>query len=313
MSQDAAKEILKATHAGIIKIGDLELACAVLQDGTRVLSERGVEKALGRTRAGSRWRKKQIADADVHLPVYLSANNLKPFISKDLALEVTPPIIYKNLRGGGVVHGVDASKLPKICEVWLKARDAGSLFPHQEHLAVHADILMRGLAHIGIIALVDEVTGYQEIRDRLYLQEILEKYIAKELLAWTKQFPDEFYEQMFRLRGWSYRPLSVKRPSVVGHFTNDVVYARLAPSVLEALKKVTPKDSKGRRKHRLHQRLTEDVGHPKLAEHLSNVITLMRVSPNWMNFYRLLQRAFPKHEENLPLPFPDEEEEREES
>ena len=82
--------------------------------------------------------------------------------------------------------------------------------------------------------------------------------------------------------------------------TNDMVYARLAPGILSELRTRTPKDEKGRRKHRYHQLFTDDLGHPKLQEHLSNVITLMKASPNIATFRRLLQRALPKVGENLP-------------
>jgi len=87
--------------------------------------------------------------------------------------------------------------------------------------------------------------------------------------------------------------------------TNDMVYARLAPGILDELKIRTPKDKKGRRKHRYHQLFTDDIGHPKLQEHLSNVITLMKASPNIATFRRLLQRAKPKIGESLPMDIPE--------
>lgn len=174
-------------------------------------------------------------------------------------------------------------------------------------LAIASEILVRSFAKVGIIALVDEATGYQEIRDRLALQKILEMYIAKELRPWIKTFQDEFYEQLFRLREWQYRPLSVKRPSVIGKITNDLIYKRLAPGVLEELRKITPRDEKGRTKHRYFQRLTENIGHPKLREHLASVTTLMKASPNWAMFYRLIQRALPQYGKTLELPFTDKE------
>ena len=77
-------------------------------------------------------------------------------------------------------------------------------------------MLTRGLAHIGIIALVDEATGYQEVRDKLALQAILDAYLRKELAAWAKRFPDEFYREMFRLKGWQWQGMSVNRPQIVG-------------------------------------------------------------------------------------------------
>jgi hypothetical protein len=106
---------------------------------------------------------------------------------------------------------------------------------------------------------------------------------------------------MFRLRGWQYSPFTVKRPSLVGKFTIDVVYERLAPGVLDELQKITPRDAKGRLTHRYHQRLTEDVGHPKLREHLAAATALMRAADDWQAFRRMLDRAFPKLNTTLPL------------
>ena len=97
--------------------------------------------------------------------------------------------------------GYNALLLPQVCEDYLQARDAGVLLASQQHIAEHAEIPIRGLATVGIIALVDEATGYQRLREELALASILEKFIAKELQPWTKTFPYEFYEQICRLNG----------------------------------------------------------------------------------------------------------------
>ena len=57
----------------------------------------------------------------------------------------------------------------------------------------------------------------------------------------------------------------MKKPQYFGHLTNDIIYARLAPNVLDQLKKETPRAASGRHKHQLHRRLTEDFGHPEIA------------------------------------------------
>lgn len=297
-------KIQKATHTGVLKIGEIELQCAVLEDGTRVISERGVTKGLGGKRGGSHWRRMREEDG-ANLPVYLSAKNLREFINKDLETELMAPILYTSK--GKQANGLPAKLLPKICDVLLQAKDADKLHPSQAHIAKNAEILIRGLAQVGIIALVDEATGYQEVRDRLALQEILEKYISKELIAWTKQFPDEFYKELFRLRGWGYNPFSVQRPAFVGKLTKDLVYARLAPGIVEELQRLNPKTPKGYRKDKHHQWLTEDIGHTKLREHLATVTAFMRACANWNEFYRLVQRALPKFNETIHLFFPEDE------
>jgi hypothetical protein len=278
----------KATHEGVLAIGNAEIPCYVLEGGERVISTRGVMQALGR-----RWRGRKYPGTE--LPVFLEAKNLKPFIGEELSSVLS--VLEFRTPPGIKAEGFKAKLLPLLCETYLKARDAGVLTPAQLRVATQADILMRGLAHVGIIALVDEATGYQYDRARMALEEILEQFISKELLKWAKMFPDEFYHEMFRLKGWDYPQLSSKRPLQAGKFTNDVVYKRLAPGVLEELKRITPRNEKGRPKHRYHQRLTEDVGHPRLREHLSAVLALMRASDDWPSFYRSLNRALPKQVE----------------
>jgi len=297
-----SKHILRATHGSpdkLLHVANVDLQCFVLEDRTRVLSQAGFLEALGRHRKANVRQQ----DGEERTPPILQGKAIKPFISPEI-LEKSRPIQFR-LPSGVRASGYRADLLPEICEVYLKARDAGVLPANQQHVARQAEILMRGLAHIGIIALVDEVTGYQEDRDREALQAILDAYLRKELAAWAKRFPDEFYQQMFRLRGWQWQGMSVNRPSVVGKYTNDIVYERLAPGILEELKQRNPKDEKGQRKSRFHQWLTEDVGHPALAQHLHAVIGFMRASSGWDQFYRLLQRAFPKKGQTIELPLGD--------
>ena len=139
------------------------------------------------------------------------------------------------------------------------------------------------------------------------MQIILEKFISKELLKWTKQFPDEFYEHIFRLKGWPYEMNKRVYPPVLGKYTNDIVYARLAPGLLKELKAISPRNEKGRLKHKYHQRLTKDVGHPKLAQHLSAVITLMKISKTWDDFKSFLDETHPIFGKTPNLPFGNEE------
>ncbi|HEX7325375.1 MAG TPA: P63C domain-containing protein [Rhodanobacteraceae bacterium] len=291
----------KATHQGALHIGNLTIDCAVLPDGRRVLSQRSLGRALGRGYGGNDWRiqQKAVEGGGGKLPFFLAAKSLIPFISNDLMPLVNSPIQYRHSQGGGVAHGLEASVLPMICDVWLKARDAKALTRAQEAVAVRADMLMRGLAHVGIIALVDEATGYQDVRDRQALQAILDKFLAKELAAWAKRFPDEFYKEIFRLRRWHWNAL--RRPGVVAAWTNDLVYARLAPGVLEELQARNPMLPNGRRASKHHQWLSSDIGHPALAQHLHAVIGLMRASNSWDEFKTLINRAFPKRGRNLEL------------
>ncbi|MEX2374402.1 MAG: P63C domain-containing protein [Dehalococcoidia bacterium] len=294
------KSIRSATHTGELHLGGI--SCAVLEDGTRVLSERSVTAALGGKRGGSHWRRKRADEDGRNLPVYISAQNLRPFISDELSEGLTHPVTYLPRNGGRAVTGIRAELLPKMLGVLLAARDAGALHPSQEHIARQADMLTRGLAEIGIIALVDEATGFQEDRARDALARILEAFITDELRKWIKTFPNEFYRELFRLKRWTYVEGS-KRPGVVGHLTNDLVYARLAPGILDELRERNPPDRKGQRAQKHHQWLSAEVGHPKLREHLTAVVALMKASNTWEQFYGSMERALPRHNKTLPMPF----------
>lgn len=148
----------------------------------------------------------------------------------------------------------------------------------QKQIAAKAKLLMRSLAHIGIIALVDEATGYQGVRPKDALQMYLEKIIRKELAAWAKKFPDEFYENIYKLKNWPWPGMKKNRYSVVAHYTRNLVYERLATGLLKELEAKSPKNDSGNRPNKLHQWLTEDIGDPLLAQHLHSVIMFQRLA-----------------------------------
>ncbi|HVA94654.1 MAG TPA: P63C domain-containing protein, partial [Candidatus Dormibacteraeota bacterium] len=284
----------RATHEGTLVIGEMVIPCAVLENGQRVLTQSGFMKALGRARQA---KGRQYYDADVNMPAFLTAKNLKPFISSDLEV-ASSQIEFYTVRGTRA-FGYAAELLPKVCGVFLDADEAKALGQNQKHIAVQAKILIRGLAHVGIVALVDEATGYQDERARDALAQILQAFIAKELRAWIPTFPADFYKELFRLRNIPYKE-DVKRPQYIGHLTNDLIYARLAPGVLDELRKLTPRNEKGMLKSHLHRRLTKDLGHPKLLQHLSAVTALMKASETWRQFMTMVDRALPRYK-HLPL------------
>jgi hypothetical protein len=283
----------RATHEGMLPIGDAVIPCAVLETGQRVLTQSGFMRVMGRARQA---KGREYYDADVNLPAFLTAKNLRPFISKELE-KTSSQIEFRTVRGM-TAFGYPAELLPKVCDVFIEADEAGALTKGQKHIAAQARLLIRGLAHVGIIGLVDEATGYQDERARDALAKILEAFIAKELRPWVQTFPPEFYKEMFRLRRIPYRT-DVKRPQYIGVLTNDLVYSRLAPGVLDELRRITPRDEKGRLKHHLHRRLTDEIGHPKLQQHLSAVTALMKASDSWEQFKPMADRALPKYK-NLP-------------
>jgi P63C domain-containing protein len=287
----------KATHEGSIPLAKKEIPCAVLEDGTRLLTLGGFLSALGRA---SSPKGGQGGGNDELIP-FVAANNLKPFIPNDL-LDTTKAIRFRTMHGS-LAWGYKAELLPRICEVYLDARDARALHPSQEKIATAAEIIIRGLARVGIVALIDEATGYQEVRDRMALAKILEKYLLSEgYRRWEKMFQLDYYREMFRLKGWQFSPTSNARPGIIGKLTNNLVYDRLQPGILKRLNELNQKNESGNRKRRHHQYFTGDVGLPELREHLSNVIVLMKVSTSWGQFMDMLDKAKPRLGDTLKLP-----------
>jgi len=285
------EKILKATHFGKIIIGEKELTCAVLEDGTRILSSTAMFKAFNRPRKGK--SKEELPWTD--LPVFLSANNLKPYINKALSAGTSFSVKYiaKDKR---ILDGYKAEVLPIVCDIYLQARLDDVLMPNQQPIASVAEILVRSLSKIGIIALIDEATGYQEERERDELQKLLSLYVREEFLPWTRRFPLEFYKEMFRLKGWQYKG-NAKSP-LVGQYTNKYVYDVLPENVLDELKKKNPlvknksNENKFYRKYRFHQFLTDNIGIPHLDKHLASVITIMKLSDNWSQFEVMFDRWY---------------------
>lgn len=301
-------KLLQATHEGEFPISGSSIACANLPGGKRIITQATFLRALGRSRSPKAGT--GVLSTVDGLPFFLQANVIKPFISEKLAMS-TAPVFYRTKKGGKGV-GYDATLLPQVAEVYLKFRDDclakyGEI-PKQyiksyEHIIRASDILMRGLAHVGIIALVDEATGFQKDRAKNDLVKILEIFVAKELQPWVRTFPNDFYEQLFRLRGLPFPGGTIKRPQYFGHITNDIIYNRLAPGVLKELKDKSEKDEKGRLKHKLHRHLTVDIGHPKLRDLVISVTTVMKLSIKWDDFKDKLNRVHPSYNDTLPLPF----------
>ena len=281
-----------------LKLAGVEMPCYVLNDGRSVITQNGMLTALTMSQGSA------TKGGPDRLANFAGTKSIKPFINSTLEDVITNPIRFR--LGGQLAYGYEATILPELCDAVLAAREAGSLNPQQKHIAQQCEILVRAFARVGIIALVHEVTGYQEVRDREALQEILKRYISEDLLGWVRTFPMEFYKQVFRLRGWNWN--AGKMSPIMGNVVNDLVYSRLAPGVLEELKKRNPVTEKGYREHQHFQHLTKDVGNPSLTRHLYELIGLAKAFSwgEWDRYYELVNRSYPKMNSTLSLPFEPE-------
>jgi hypothetical protein len=305
-----SKDVPQAAYTGELVIGTMTFPCSVLTDGTRILTQSDFMNGMGMYYSGWVAKNRPAEDSAADVPQFLSFKNIKPFVDKHLGSLQSIVVKYRTEKGN-LAHGIKAEIIPKICDVWLDAEEQGKLGQRQRRIAANARLIMRALAHVGIIALVDEATGYQDVRPKDALQRYLEMILRKELVAWAKRFPDEFYENIYKLKGWPWPGMKKNRYSVVAHYTRNLVFQRLAPGLLKELEQRSPKNEKGVRKNKLHQWLNDDIGYPMLAQHMHSLLMFQRLALangyGWQRFMRMVDQVMPKKDDTLPLPFPDPE------
>lgn len=290
-SDRASNEIKlpKATHQGAMLVGTLDLECYVLDDGRRVFHKRGMAKALGMKSGGGN--------------VFMRAMQRKGLGSElgdSLREKIDNPINFKPLTQD-LAHGYEAEVLVDVCKAIVKAEKALKLTGSQASLATQAQILLNAFSKVGVTALIDEATGYQQIRDPSALRVLVQQYIEQEKLEWEKQFPDEYYDQLNRLYGSKRLTMTgtgaviQNRPQHFAKFTREYVYHPLENgAVLEELDRVNPKiDKKGTRRARFHQHLTLGYGLEKLKKQVSEVLTIAKISDNVAQFKKLFRKRFP--------------------
>jgi len=274
-----------------LRIGFLELPCYVLEEGAveqdedrRVITASGMQKAIGMGVGGGSTR----------LASFAKQIATNPSMAMDLSSRLSSPIEFV-MPKGGIAKGYSALLLGQLCDAILEARAKKKIGDRYKEIAEAAEIVMRGLANVAIIALVDEATGYQYIRRRLELAEVLDKYLSDRMAPWTKTFQDDFYIELFRLKGWDFKRLKAgdPKPLEVGRITRDVVYRRLHPGIVRELEQRNPVVDGVRRLHKHHQWLSEELGHPALREHLAKIVTTMKLSSDWLSFERNLRKILP--------------------
>jgi P63C domain len=282
--------MLRATHQGSMTVGDLPLDCYVLEDGRRVFHKRGMAKALAMKSGGGN--------------VFLRAMQRKGLgseLSQKLVERLESPIVFKPLTQD-LAHGYEAEDLVEICKAIIRASEKEKLTAAQADLAKQAEILLRAFAKVGVTALIDEATGFQEIRSPDALRILVQQYIEKEKHEWAKQFPDDYYDELNRIYGSKRLTTTASgaviqnRPQHFAKFTRSFVYHPLENgAVLEELDKINPKvGPKNNRRARFHQHLTLGYGIEKLKRQVQEVLTLVKVSDSVVQFRRLFDKRFPQ-------------------
>ena len=265
---------------GPLSIGDINLECHVLSSGQRVFTQREIVRILT---AGS--------DSG-DLSRYLNRN---PLINMHIVLGQTTRFSVPGTQFEAT--GYNAETLIDICDNYIEAANQKLLKGAQLKLAEQAEIIMRASAKVGIIALIDEATGYQKFRKKRELQLKFQAFIADELQEWAKMFPDEFWFELARLEGIQYSPRN--RPIRWGKYIMMFVYDAIDADVGRELRKKNP-DPHFKKNH--HQWLKE-FGRHKVNNQIQKVITIMQLCENMTDFKMKFNRVFKKTPVQLSITF----------
>lgn len=314
LTPEAAKEIAKkgadarwdksiptVLLGGKLTLGGIHVDCYVTEDGERLIAGRGMQDVL------------KLVDEDVpgvqkpgsRLTRLLNNKELKPLIYKNKSLDHFLPKKRRYL--GRIIAGFNAEMLVDICEGMLDARSQGKLkTSRQSIIAAQCELIMRGLAKTGIVALIDEATGFQSLRPADGLRNYFDKILKKDMAVWFKRFPDEYYENIYKLKGWDWPGMAKNRYSVVGTYTNDLVWERIVPGLKEELNKRNPKNSKGYRNHKHHQWLNDETGDKLFSAQMFTILALQRACLNksgnkWNHFIRMMDEILPKKGSTIDL------------
>lgn len=291
IARDAAKarwdeRLPKAVAGGPdrpIKIAGIEVPCYVLDDNRRVISSVGMLGTLNIARGGSMKRGMS------RLDLFVSGKLIKPYISNDLHERVRNPLKFR--VGRVVAYGFDSDTLIEIAEAVIHADIDGVLQTQQSAIAFQCRVITASLTRVGLIALIDEATGYQTRRDSDELQRILEAYILPEHRPWTSTIPPDFTKELYRVYGWKRTPDN-RGPRYAGVLIRQLIYEKLPKPVLPELDARNPANAKHQRKHKHHQLLTEKIGLEHFKAQVVSVMTLLRASPDKKTFQTLMERVF---------------------
>lgn len=179
---------------------------------------------------------------------------------------------------------------------------ASKLLPSQKHIGIACQALLRALTNKAIEDLVDQATGFDDMRKRTAIIKLLEKQVSRDKLKWIRMFDTDFYRLIYRLNGWPFDPETTARPSVLGHWMNNI-YDRLTPGIRPVLQSKVKRNANGRPTEKMTQYLTPDEGKRRLREVTEGIMAVGRLSVDKHDFWEKMDIAYPKLDGMDLLPF----------
>lgn len=256
---------------GTLGLGSVTIECHVLSDERRLITQREIVRAISGGRESGNIQR------------YLSRN---PLTASNF--DMGPVIQFRNPGSRLISNGYEAIQLINLCDKYLEARDQDLLLDSQLKLAVQAEIIIRASAKVGIIALIDEATGFQQIRAKNALRLKFQAFIAEELQDWARMFPEDFWLELARLEGVRYSPRN--RPIRWGKYIMMFVYDAIDPDIGNWLRENNP-DPRYKKNH--HQWLKQ-FGRKAVHDQITRIVTIMRLCRDIADFKAKFAHVFKK-------------------
>ena len=271
-----------AKYTGSLDLGHKSVDCFVLDDERRVISMRATVKAIS-------------GDENGKIMDYIGVKSLVPYLDPS---KVSENIIEVNLPGTHfTAKCITAETFLEICSAYVSALASGAnLTEKQKSTAINCSILLSACAKTGLIALIDEATGYQYVRESDALQVKIRAFISEELRAWEKTFPDELWEQFGRLTGW--KGSLQQRPKYWGKLVLELIYDALDPDVASYLKQNKPAPRHGRN---YHQWFTEEYGVNELVTHINQITGIAKTCSTMDELRRKVALYYKKDQIQLAI------------
>lgn len=254
----------KVIASGVLEIFN-EIPCYVLDDGQRIFRLSNITKALRGIEHGKFGN-------------YLAASNVQKYLPErlwplnDELHDRVPQGVVEFELNRKVEKGYNSEDFMDVCTAFIEASyNNEGLSGAQKEIAINAQRYIIACAKVGITALIDEATGYQNYREHNALQLKLKFFLTEQLRDWEKTFPDELWRQFGRLTNWQGNINS--RPKYWGKLVNEFIYECLDKDLANYLKEnkpLVPSNVK------YHQWLNENNGVRALSEHIWQIVGMAR-------------------------------------
>lgn len=260
----------------------IDAECYVLDDAdkTVVVSKAGLSRLLS------------LGGHGAHVDRLLNAQYMADYVDPILLEKMQKPLIFNGSLGYKFrftgAQGYDITVIGDIANALIKANIAGALPKSRYEAAKQAQALANASMKAGLKGLAYAIAGY-----RPEVQEVIDAFkafVREEARQYEKEFPDELYEEWYRLYGLN-RP-EKGRPIRFGQLTNMQIYVPLAKSKGKILEQIrASRDENGKQSDKLHLFLSE-IGVKALRQHIGKLLGVAAMSDNKEEYEAGIEKVF---------------------